>query len=203
MPDRTILAFDTSAALVAAALLSDDRIVASRVVPMAKGQAEALFPLLDEMLCEAGIGMSDLDAIGVGIGPGNFTGIRISVAAARGLALSLGIPAVGVSALEALAYGTTGSVQAELTAPRGALYVQAFHNGQATAPPGMVPAEAPLPDAAKVSDGPDGPSADDRITAVARIAASRLGSAQPRPAPLYLRAADAAPPRDAAPAILP
>lgn len=70
---------------------------------MAKGQAERLFPLLEEVLAEAGLSWSDLDAIGVGIGPGNFTGVRISVAAARGLSLSLGIPAAGVSATEAAA----------------------------------------------------------------------------------------------------
>lgn len=70
---------------------------------MTKGQAERLFPLLEELLAEAGLSWSDLDAIGVGVGPGNFTGIRISVAAARGLALSLNIPAVGVSATEAVA----------------------------------------------------------------------------------------------------
>lgn len=70
---------------------------------MAKGQAERLFPLLEEVLAEAGLSWSDIDAIGVGIGPGNFTGVRISVAAARGLSLSLGIPAVGVPATEAAA----------------------------------------------------------------------------------------------------
>ena len=56
-------------------------------------------PLLEDVLAEAGIGWRDLAAIGVGTGPGNFTGVRISVAAARGLALGLGIPAIGVTRL--------------------------------------------------------------------------------------------------------
>ena len=54
---------------------------------MEKGQAERLMPMLAEMLAEAGVGFGDLARIGVGTGPGNFTGVRISVAAARGLAL--------------------------------------------------------------------------------------------------------------------
>ncbi|MBB1498779.1 tRNA (adenosine(37)-N6)-threonylcarbamoyltransferase complex dimerization subunit type 1 TsaB [Paracoccus sp. MC1862] len=104
MPDGLrVLGFDTSAAHCAAAVICGDRVLAQGVEPMTKGQAERLFPLLEELLAEAGLSWSDLDAIGVGVGPGNFTGIRISVAAARGLALSLNIPAVGVSATEAVA----------------------------------------------------------------------------------------------------
>lgn len=104
MPDGLrVLGFDTSAAHCAAAVICGDRVLAQRVEPMTRGQAERLFPLLEELLAEAGLSWPDLDAIGVGVGPGNFTGIRISVAAARGLALSLGIPAVGVSATEAAA----------------------------------------------------------------------------------------------------
>ena len=85
--DPTILAFDTSAAHCAAALLRDGEIVTSCAEPMTRGQAERLMPLLHEVLALGGCTWADLDAIGVGIGPGNFTGIRISVSAARGLAL--------------------------------------------------------------------------------------------------------------------
>ncbi|MEF9603437.1 tRNA (adenosine(37)-N6)-threonylcarbamoyltransferase complex dimerization subunit type 1 TsaB, partial [Paracoccus sp. PXZ] len=105
MADAFSLGFDTSAAHCAAALLQDDRVLVQRHEDMARGQAERLFPLLEELLAEAGVAWRDLSAIGCGIGPGNFTGIRISVAAARGLALSLGIPAVGVSVTEAAAHG--------------------------------------------------------------------------------------------------
>ena len=66
---------------------------------MDKGQAERLMPLLEEVLAEGGIGWADLTALAVGTGPGNFTGVRIAVAAARGLALGLGIPAIGVTGL--------------------------------------------------------------------------------------------------------
>ena len=105
MPDTLSLGFDTSAAHCAAALLQGDRVLIQRHEDMARGQAERLFPLLEEMLTSAGVDWRDLSVIGCGTGPGNFTGIRISVAAARGLALSLGIPAVGVSVTEAMACG--------------------------------------------------------------------------------------------------
>jgi tRNA threonylcarbamoyladenosine biosynthesis protein TsaB len=100
-----ILAFDTSAAHCAAALLSGGRVRARREEAMAKGQAERLMPMLEEVLDEAGVAWAGLDAVAVCVGPGNFTGLRLSVAAARGLALSLGKPAVGVTRFEALAEG--------------------------------------------------------------------------------------------------
>ena len=88
-----ILAFDTSAAHCAAALLLPDSLIL-RLEPMEKGQAERLMPMLEDVLAEGGLAWSDLKALAVGTGPGNFTGIRIAVSAARGLALGLGIPAV-------------------------------------------------------------------------------------------------------------
>ena len=97
--DTRLLAFDTSAAHCAAALLSGDTILAARSEEMGRGQAERLVPLLQEVLAETGTTWADLTRIGVGIGPGNFTGIRISVATARGLALGLGIPAIGITSL--------------------------------------------------------------------------------------------------------
>jgi len=120
--DATVLAFDTSAAHCAAALLSGGRIVA-RHEALAKGQAERLMPMLDDLLRAEGLGWSDLDAIGVGTGPGNFTGIRISVAAARGLALALGRPALGVTLFEVLRAQATEPVHRDeivsLAGPRG------------------------------------------------------------------------------------
>jgi tRNA threonylcarbamoyladenosine biosynthesis protein TsaB len=69
-------------------LLSGDRIIASIIEPMAKGQGERLLGLCGDVLAQANVAYDDLTAIAVGIGPGNFTGIRISVSAARGLALA-------------------------------------------------------------------------------------------------------------------
>lgn len=192
-----ILSFDTSAAHCAAALLRGGDIVAHHHEAMTRGQGEALFPLLEQVLAEDSVTWSDLDAIGVGVGPGNFTGIRIAVSAARGLALSLGIPAIGVSLLEAQAHGHPRPVWSLVDARRGALYAQELPTG---APKLIDGAEA---EALTPQIGPiDG---FDPAPAIARIAAERMaeGKAIPRPAPLYIRAADAAPPRDPAPVILP
>ena len=130
-PEPTILAFDTSAAHCAAALLIGGRIVAQRFEEMKKGQAERLFPMLEEVLGEVGAVWQELDAIGVGTGPGNFTGIRIAVSAARGLALSLGVPAIGISGFEALrsVAGTPGrKCLAALPAPREQWLVEITDN---------------------------------------------------------------------------
>ena len=67
---------------------------------MQKGQVENLFPILESLIEKKSISWHELDAIAVGIGPGNFTGIRLSVSAARGIALGLGIPAIAVSSFE-------------------------------------------------------------------------------------------------------
>jgi len=183
---------------------------------MAKGQAERLFGLLEDMLREGGKGWGDLDAIGVGVGPGNFTGIRISVAAARGLALSLQRPAIGVSTLEALALDLPRPSLAAVDARRGQIYLQSF--GSEAQPAGIFAADA-LP-AAYLAHGPVCVGHDaanlaatskgramapchDLPVAIARITLSRLSNKQPRPAPLYLRAADAAPSREPKLVILP
>lgn len=202
MPDRITLGFDTSAAHCAAALLRGEAVLAARLEPMAKGQAERLMPMIEELLGEAGLGFADLGAIGVGVGPGNFTGIRVAVAAARGLALALGVPAVGVSATEAAAFGLPRPCRVALEGRGGTLIWEDFSGGRDEASRGSRPQQA--------ADGalPPGPApaapAFPLAVAVARIAAARAQRpGLPRPAPLYLRPADAAPPREAAPLILP
>ncbi len=185
-----ILAFDTSAAHCAAALLLGDRIV-TRIDEMKKGQAEHLMPMLEDMLAAESLHWADLDAIGVGTGPGNFTGIRIAVSAARGLALGLGKPAVGVNGFEARAHGHPLPFTAEIPAPRGQAYFQVFGaDGTASTPEQAV------------ATGAADTSAQQIISAIAQITAARFADAPPRPAPMYVRGADAAPPRDPAPVIL-
>lgn len=202
----TVLAFDTSAAHCAAALLLPDGRVLTRLEPMEKGQAERLMPLLEDLLREAGLGWSDLTRLAVGTGPGNFTGVRISVAAARGLALGLGIPAIGITRLEALAFGLPRPITVVEDARRGEVYVQGF---------GTETSEALLLDGSDLSHvletsqltgsaaGPTAlPPAMPLAEAMAHLAAARA-LPQPRPAPFYLRGADAAPPSDPPPVILP
>ncbi|MFV0332787.1 MAG: tRNA (adenosine(37)-N6)-threonylcarbamoyltransferase complex dimerization subunit type 1 TsaB [Tropicimonas sp.] len=221
--EPTLLAFDTSAAHCAAALLSGGAIRAERLEPMKRGQAEALMPLLEEMLAARSVGWRDLDAIAVGTGPGNFTGIRIAVSAARGLALALGIPAIGVSMFEVMAFGQPSTpCLISLSAPRGQVYLQRFEGGRATGKPALTDPLAPPPEpglpagmtilgaAAEALgrhfDRPARPAGmSDIPTRIARIAALRLNSGEraERPAPLYVRPADAAPPSDPPPVLLP
>ncbi len=193
-----ILAFDTSAAHCAAALLLEGR-VWLKTEAMEKGQAERLMPLVSELMAEARVVLADVTAIGVGTGPGNFTGVRIAVAAARGLALGLGVPAIGVTRLEAAAFGLPRPVTVIEDARRGEVYVQRFEvdgPGQAR----IVAAEALVTEGAVA--GHNGLKSLPIAEAIARIALGRLGSVQPRPAPFYLRGADAAPPSDPPPVIL-
>jgi len=207
-----ILAFDTSAAHCAAALLLADRVIL-RHEAMEKGQAERLMPLLEEVLAESGLVWGDLKAIAVGTGPGNFTGVRIAVAAARGLALGLGIPAVGVTRLEALAFGLPRPVLVVEDARRGEVYAQEFRE--------RGPEDAELTEVVDIildhgtsfvgsASGAMAQAWNTKpllpryplVEAIARIGAVRALTPQPRPAPFYLRGADAAPPSDPPPVIL-
>lgn len=196
-PDPIVLAFDTSAAHCAAALLLGDK-VTTRVDDMAKGQAEHLMPMLQEMLKDASLDWRDLDAIGVGIGPGNFTGIRIAVSAARGLALGLGKPAIGVSGFAARAHGATLPATAIIPAPRGQCYVQEFDATGTGSTPMLALRDTLQLTYPAIAEKP----AATLVAAIAKIAAERMGDAPERPAPLYVRSADAAPARDPAPVIL-
>jgi tRNA threonylcarbamoyladenosine biosynthesis protein TsaB len=214
----TILAFDTSAAHCAAALLRGGDLVAARTEPMPRGQAERLFPLVEELLAAAALGWPDLDAVAACTGPGNFTGLRIAVAAARGLAFALGVPAVGVTRLEALAAAHGGPVLVTLDAPRDRVFVQSFRDGRPTSDPAMrALADLPAPEpgtlcigdraaavaaALGLAAGPEDTTAAPE--AVARVAAGRIaaGTPLPPPAPLYLRPPDAAPPSEPAPVLL-
>jgi len=196
MTNPLVLSFDTSAAHVAAALLCGDEIIARKVDEMKRGQAERLIPLLKEVLAEGGKTFADLDAIGVGVGPGNFTGIRISVSAARGLALGLGIPAVGVNSFDAIEAGLSGDCQAMVTAPRGQGYL---------CPKGSTPYLASADEIARVAQETPlvTPEATSLVEQIARLAAQQYQESPARPAPLYIKPADAAPPKDPAPVILP
>ena len=216
-PDPTILAFDTSAAHCAAALLMNGQIVASRYEEMKRGQAERLMPMLDEVLAEADKDWNEIDAIGVGIGPGNFTGIRISVSTARGLALSLGIKAIGVSSFDAITYGISTPAIASVEAPREQVYAQVVNHQGAEPVLGTIGTiEIEVPARAEpicVGSGSDefakrfaGVVQEPRYPlteAIAHTAARRMESSRERPSPLYIRPADAAPPSDPPPKILP
>jgi len=100
-----VLAIDTALEACSAAILDTGRTdgLISRSMPMVRGHAEALVPLIAAVMSEAGMEFVELDRIAVTIGPGSFTGLRVGVAAARGIALAAGKPAVGLTTLAALA----------------------------------------------------------------------------------------------------
>jgi tRNA threonylcarbamoyl adenosine modification protein YeaZ len=99
-----VLAFDTATDRATSALVDDGEVLGERV-----SRASVLLEDVDALLRQAGAHPRDVGALALGTGPGSFTGIRIGLAAARGLALALGVPAAGVSTLDALAAGAPGS----------------------------------------------------------------------------------------------
>ena len=125
-----VLALDTCLAACQAALVRDGAPVAVASEPMAKGHQERLGPMLQAMFGEAGLEPRDVDRIGVTVGPGSFTGLRVGLAFAKGLALALGKPLVGLTSLEALGAGApVGLSLALIDARREQAYWQAFRDG--------------------------------------------------------------------------
>lgn len=126
-----LLGFDTATRACAAALWAGGGIAAHRRIEAAERHAEALVPLLREVAAEGGAALDAVDAFAVTVGPGSFTGIRIGLATARGLALAAGRPLIGLTTLEVLAAGVPermreGPILAALDARRSRLYAQLF-----------------------------------------------------------------------------
>ena len=112
-----ILAFDTATDVATSALVSDGEVLGERT-----SRAVTVLEDIDALLRQAGAHTRELGGIAVGIGPGSFTGVRIGLATARGLALALGVPVAGVSTLDALAAGAPGAVPI-VDARRGEVFV--------------------------------------------------------------------------------
>ncbi|MEO3386572.1 tRNA (adenosine(37)-N6)-threonylcarbamoyltransferase complex dimerization subunit type 1 TsaB [Mesorhizobium sp. CAU 1741] len=197
-----ILAIDTAAALCAACVYDTQAGELGRqVLDLGKGHAERLMGVIDAALANAGTAYADIDAIAVSVGPGSFTGVRVGVATARGLALALKRPAIGISTLEALAAEAHEAepgrpVFVRIEAGRGQAYVAGFgEDGAQTVSPSAVTLE----EAERLARDPEGQmlvsgktTAD--IITYARLGVDRLSSgAFEKPKPLYLRDADAKP----------
>jgi tRNA threonylcarbamoyladenosine biosynthesis protein TsaB len=203
-----ILGLDTCLSSCSVAVLDGGRVVAAAREVMARGHQERLAPMARDVMAEAGLAFGALDRIAVTVGPGSFTGLRVGIAFAKGLALALDLPAVGIGTLEALAAEAHGLVFPAIDARRGQLYLQAFEDGRALMAPDALTAEVAAARLAELSQGRPftlvgsgaalladlAPSA--RIVAaegadarqVARLAAARAPGALK---PLYLRAPDA------------
>jgi len=212
-----LLVIDTALGACTAAVFEDDRPLAIRFEPMTKGHQERLGGLVRDVMVEAGGDFDALDRIGVTVGPGSFTGLRVGLAFAQGMGAALGRPVVGISALDALAASVEaeqGVVAALIDARRGQVYAKFFADGAALGPDEALSLEAATD---RLSDlGPDvrliGNGAtvltetfpelkhggiDARVApppeALARLARLADPTAAP-PRPLYLRAPDATPP---------
>ncbi len=98
------LALDTALQRCSVAILQDHHLLAKQQLEMGKGHAENLAPLIVQTLKQAGIGLKQVDQVGVVIGPGGFTGVRVGIAFARGLALGTNIKLIGINSLEALVH---------------------------------------------------------------------------------------------------
>ncbi|WP_152046667.1 tRNA (adenosine(37)-N6)-threonylcarbamoyltransferase complex dimerization subunit type 1 TsaB [Aureimonas psammosilenae] len=211
-----LLAIDTAGSRCQVAVADESgAVLAKREPDLGRGHAEHLAGLVRDALSEAGASFADLSRIAVTVGPGSFTGLRVGVAAARGFALALGVPAVGVSTLEALAepHRGRGPVLCLLDAKRGEAYAACYAaDGEALLAPSAIPLEAlgeavsALPRPAAIAGS--GAFLLDGLTAFAEIprfapdghveiaSVARLGlgkSVIEPPRPLYLRGADAKP----------
>lgn len=125
-----VLGFDTAMAACSAAIWCDGNIAAYRLVPQPRGHAETIMPMIADICLEAGIAVSELDRIGVTIGPGTFTGQRVGLAAARAMVLGTKVGIVGVTTLRALAAGVQPDsaplIASLIDARRGQVYAQVF-----------------------------------------------------------------------------
>jgi len=171
---KTFLAMDAAGASCSVALWTGGRVVASRFAAMARGQSERLVPMLGEVMAEWGGGFGALDALAVTTGPGGFTGVRIGLATARGLALARGLPLIGVSSFEVAAAAARPQeragrrVLAVIDSKRSEVFVQLFDAGLAPLEDGREIALAAL--AAAVPPGPLAVAGDAAGRAVAALA---------------------------------
>jgi tRNA threonylcarbamoyl adenosine modification protein YeaZ len=189
-----LLALDALGPVAAAGVWRDGAALSRACDPAAGGRADALASLAERALAQAGVTPAALDAIAVATGPGGFTGARVAVALARGLSLACGAPAVGVSLFQAAAHGCAGRADVVLPGGGGVLWTQTLADGLPAAPPR--PAD---PGAMAHDFGPGG-----ALAAIAAAGAARLAKSGPdRPAPLYLRPPDAAPPGEGPAPLLP
>jgi len=128
------LGIETSSRQGSVALVEADQVVSLRLHHELNRHGERMLPLVEELLAEAGWSLQSLDRIGVGIGPGSFTGLRIGVALAQGIALGLGCPVVGVSSLQAMVFAAPPSdlpTAAVLDARRDEYFVALFSSAGA------------------------------------------------------------------------
>ncbi|GJL91169.1 tRNA (adenosine(37)-N6)-threonylcarbamoyltransferase complex dimerization subunit type 1 TsaB [Hyphococcus sp.] len=211
-----IMALDTALQRCSVAILRGDEVLADESADMERGHAEHLAPMAAVALAKAGVSICDLDRVGVVVGPGGFTGVRVALAFARGLGVGTGLPIVGITSLASLAAGAraAGLIAPVIDARRGQVYA-GLHRasgevlvGPFVAAPKealnklMVGAEgSPVSligtGAALLAGAPSGWTVADALVEIDAKVVARIAAAAPSPdgppAPLYLRAPDAKP----------
>lgn len=213
-----ILAIDTTLDVCAACVSVEDADapLSAESLPMARGHAEALLPLVERVIARVDGGFEGLDRIAVTVGPGSYTGLRVGLSAARAIGLAIRRPVVGVGTLSAmlaplLSETVEGAIAAAIDARHDAVYVQALWQGD-----GLAPAHLPIGEAAaRLGPGPVlliGSGAPLLATALAArgVSARIVGIGAPEiadvaalglladpdqalPRPMYLRGPDARP----------
>jgi len=132
-----VAAIDTSTALGSVALVEDGRLVAEDSRRVSNAHGESLLPMVSALFSGAGWVPADVARWGVGIGPGSFTGCRIGVATVKGIAMATAAEIVGVTSLDALAFGLDGAdlVVSVVAGGKGELFLQARRRGQVVLAP--------------------------------------------------------------------
>jgi tRNA threonylcarbamoyladenosine biosynthesis protein TsaB len=202
-----ILGINTVADACEAALVRDGTVVAELSEPMQQGHDARLAPVVEKLMRESATAFTDLDRIAIVVGPGSFTGVRVGVAFARGLALSLDKPAVGVTSLEALDWlvpegRVLGVLAAKRRPPERTWWYQRIEAGRGVEEPGEAD-EASIRAMAVEAGAAYGavaslelPGMDTKPSArAAALFVARLTGDLPPPRPIYVREPDATPMR--------
>lgn len=203
-----VLVIDTALDACTAAVFEDGRALGVRSEIMVRGHSERLGGFVRDAAAEAG-GFGGLDRIGVTVGPGSFTGLRVGLAFAQGLGAALDLPVVGISTLEALSRSAddgTGATAAVIDARRGQVYMQMFEDGRPLCEPEALSIEAAherlsvdgrswrmTGSGAALVGGMEGTATAPSPASLALLTATFDPAVHP-PVPLYLRAPDATPP---------
>ncbi|MGN6517023.1 MAG: tRNA (adenosine(37)-N6)-threonylcarbamoyltransferase complex dimerization subunit type 1 TsaB [Rhizomicrobium sp.] len=210
-----ILAADTALGACSVAVLEDERVLAHRFVPMERGHAEALAPMVEETMRAAGLAFAELDRLAVTTGPGTFTGQRVGLAFMRGLRVALKKPLAGITTLEAMCAAAMDEAQSRCAAAihdarRAEAYLAIATKTETLLHPELVALEDAAAVIGKLTAGMDVALAGTAAEAIAAKLAgghlttvrqpdalwvARLASSKPlsseAPHPLYLRAPDA------------
>ena len=193
-----LLAVDTTANLATAALFRDGTLVAEREADASKKHAETVLPLIDNLLEENGVSISQIDLFAVDIGPGSFTGVRIGVSLVNALAFATGRRVVAIDALQALYQSSEEAhkpVCAMIDARNGNAYAALYQTGKTLITPEAVAIEAFLAqvpaDAVFVGDVHTQTLRYPRASNIGFCALEQIDSARDSAEPLYLRSSQA------------